>query len=134
MKETKNISLPANASTVIASFDKAIYEKAGYTHHGAFAVLKNNEGTVSQHKLFLSKFKDMVLEKPDITMQQSGETAVLSSPVFVWGACIDVDGETTCTDNCFDLFPGIPYTVKLNEGENITIKTTGNDLMLRLNK
>jgi beta-mannosidase len=131
LNETKDVSLPANASTVIASFDRAIYENAGYSNHGAFAVLKNNEITMSQHKLFINKFKDIILAKPEITIQQKGDIAILSSPVFVWGACIDIDGESNCTDNCFDLIPGIPYTVKLGKGEKISIKTTGNDLMLK---
>jgi beta-mannosidase len=131
LNETKNVSLPANASTVIASFDKATYEKAGYSDHGAFAVLKKNDVTVSQHKLFMNKFKDIAFEKPDITIQQNGNTAILTSPVFVWGACIDIDGEANYSDNCFDLFPGIPYSVELNKGEKISIKTTGNDLLLK---
>ena len=83
LNETKDDSLPANASTVIASFDKAIYENAGYSNHGAFAVLKNNDLTVSQHKLFINKFKDIILAKPEITIQQKGDIAILSSPVFV---------------------------------------------------
>ncbi len=134
VNKTKNVSLPANASTVIASFDKATYEKAGYSDHGAFAVLKKNDETVSQHKLFLNKFKDIVFEKPDITIQHNGNMAIITSPVFVWGVCIDINGEENYTDNCFDLFPGIPYSVELNEGEEISIKATGNDLLLKLGK
>jgi beta-mannosidase len=134
LNKTMNVSLPANASTVIASFDKATYEKAGYSDHGAFAVLKKNDETVSQHKLFLNKFKDIVFEKPDITIQYNGAKAILTSPVFVWGACIDINGEENYTDNCFDLFPGIPYSVELNKGEEISIKTTGNDLLLKSSK
>lgn len=132
--ETKDVSLPANASTVIASFDRATYEKAGYSDHGAFAVLKKGDVTISQHKLLMNKFKEMVLEKPDISIQVKGNTAILSSNVFVWGACIDINGEADYTDNCFDLFPGIPYTIELNKGEKITVKTTGNDLLLKPGK
>jgi beta-mannosidase len=131
LNEAKDVSLPANASTILASFDKTTYEKAGYSDHGAFAVLKKNDVTVSQHKLLINKFKDISFAKPDISIQQKGNTAILTSSVFVWGACIDINGEANISDNCFDLFPGIPYTVELNKGEKITIKTTGNDLLLK---
>jgi len=134
LNETMNVSLPANASSVIASFDKSTYEKAGYSDHGAFAVLKKNDITISQHKLLINKFKDIIFVKPEITIQQNGNTAILTSPVFVWGACIDMNGEADYHDNCFDLFPGIPYSVELNKGEKISIKTTGNDLLLKFNE
>jgi beta-mannosidase len=134
LNETKDVSLPANVSTVIASFDKTTYEKAGYSNHGAFAVLKKGDVTISQHKLLKNKFKDIVFVKPDITIKQIGNMATLTSPVFVWGACVDINGEENYSDNCFDLYPGIPYTVELNQGETITIKTTGNDLLLKPGK
>jgi beta-mannosidase len=134
INETKDVSLPANASTVIASFDKAAYEKAGYSDHGAFAVLKKGDVTFSQNKLLISKFKDIVFEKPDIKISQHGNTAILTSPVFVWGVCIDVNGEENYSDNCFDLFPGIPYTIEVKKGEKISVKITGNDLLLRSGK
>ncbi len=127
----KTFQFLPNASTVIASFDKAAYEKSGYSNHGAFAVLKKNDVTVSQHKLLINKFKDIAFVKPEITIQQNGKTAILTSPVFVWGVCIDIDGEADYSDNCFDLFPGIPYTVELKNGEKIAVKTTGNDILLK---
>lgn len=132
LNKNSEVSLPANASTVIASFDKNEYEKTGYSNHGAFAVLKKNNVTVSQYKLLMSRFKDMKFEKPQISIIHKGEYAILTSPVFVWGVCLDVDGDSSVTDNCFDLFPGIPYYVKMKNGEKITVKQTGNDLMLKI--
>jgi len=131
INENKEVTLPAKASTVIASFDKNIYEKAGYTNHGAFAVLRNNDIPVSQYKMLMEKFKDMKLEKPQISISQKEDYAILTSPVFVWGVCIDIDGEASVQDNCFDLLPGIPYYVKLNKGEIISVKQTGSDMMLK---
>lgn len=134
INENKKLMLPANASTIIASFDKSIYEKAGFTNHCAFAVLKDREGIpVSQYKMMKEKFMNMVLEKPQISIEQKDGYAILSSPVFVWGVCIDIDGEASVKDNCFDLLPGIPYYVKLNQGEKVSVKQTGSDLMLKLN-
>jgi len=134
LHETKKVTIPANSSTIIASFDKSLLEKAGYDSHGAFAVLKNNNVTIAQHRIFINKFKDITLVKPEINIQQKGDMAILTSPVFVWGVCLDIDGESNVKDNCFDLIPEIPYTVKLNKGEKISVKATGNDLMMRLSK
>jgi beta-mannosidase len=132
INENKEVTLPSNASTVLASFDKSIYEKAGYNDHCAFAVLKNGEIPVSQYKMLMEKFKNVKLEKPQISIQQKGNYVVLTSPVFVWGVCIDIDGEASVKDNCFDLLPGIPYYLKVEKGEKVSVKQTGNDLMLKL--
>lgn len=134
INETKEVKLPSNVSIVIASFDKSTYEKAGYTTHGAFAVLKKNDIPVSQYKMLMEKFKNLKLEEPNISLQQKGEYAVLTSPVFVWGVCLDIDGEDSIKDNCFDLIPGVPYYVKLYKGEKVSVKQTGNDLLLKTNK
>ncbi|MHB9056865.1 MAG: glycoside hydrolase family 2 protein [Paludibacteraceae bacterium] len=133
INDNKEVSLPANASTVIASFDKSVYEKAGYTTNGAFAVLRNLDNLpVSQYKMLMAKFKDIVFEKPQISIEQKNGYAILTSPVFVWGVCLDINGESSIKDNCFDLLPGIPYYVKLNKGEKVSVKQTGSDLILGL--
>ena len=36
---------------------------------------------------------------------------VFESEDFVWGVTLDIDGESNVSDNCFDLFPGIPYSI-----------------------
>ncbi len=43
----------------------------------------------------------------------------LTSDAFAWGVCLDVDGEKRLADNCFDLIPGLPYTLPwpLESGE-----------------
>jgi hypothetical protein len=92
---------------------------------------KENEKVISQHRLFLARFKDLVLEKPQITITQSEVKAILTSPGYVWGVCLDLDGESDMTDNCFDLLPGIPYVVTLGKDEKAEVKMTGNDLMNR---
>jgi beta-mannosidase len=127
----ENVILPPNSSKIIASFDKNIFIQAGIKNHGAFAVLRDKETVISQHRLFLSRFKDIVLLKPDISIKQSGNKAFITSPVYVWGLSLDINGESGVTDNCFDLIPGIPYVVKLGDGERIEVKMTGNDLMIR---
>ena len=131
LDDSKNVTLSSNTSTLIASFYKTDWEKAGYTDHGAFAVLNKSGIPVSQYKMLVSKFKELKFEKPAITVNYKNGYAVLTSPVFVWGACLDIDGESAVKDNCFDLIPGIPYYVKINDGEKVSVKMTGNDLMLK---
>jgi beta-mannosidase len=128
---SKDVSLPPNTSTIIASFEKDAFKKAGYKNHGAFAVLKDKETVISQHRLFLARFKDLVLLKPQVSIKQSGDKAIITSSVYVWGLCLDIDGESGISDNCFDLLPGIPYTVNLKKGEKAEVKMTGNDLLNR---
>lgn len=127
----KNVTLPPNTSTIVASLDKDTFVKAGITNHGAFAVLKDKETVISQHRLFLARFKDLVLLKPQVSIKQSGNKAIITSPVYVWGLCLDIDGESDISDNCFDLLPGIPYIVNLRKGEKVEVKMTGNDLINR---
>lgn len=129
--EVKNVTLPPNTSMIIASFDKDAFEKAGIKNHGAFAVLKDKETIISQHRLFLARFKDLSLQKPQVSIQQNEGKAIITSPVYVWGLCLDIDGESDISDNCFDLLPGIPYMVNLKKGEKIEVKMTGNELMNR---
>ncbi len=128
--KSANVTLPPNASTLIASFDREIFEKAGFQNHGTFAALKKNENLISQHRLFLARFKELELQKPQISIQYEGNKAILTSPVFVWGVCLDLNGESAVSDNCFDLLPGIPYTVKIPEDEKANVQITGNDLMI----
>ncbi|HBL77081.1 MAG: hypothetical protein A2W90_19080 [Bacteroidetes bacterium GWF2_42_66] len=127
--EFKTVTLPSNTSTVIASFEKMTFEKAGINNHGAFAVLQDQEKIISQHRLFLTRFKDIELLKPHISIKYSNDKAVITAPAYVWGVCVDIDGESEVSDNCFDLLPGIPYTVDIKKGEKVEVKMTGNDLM-----
>ena len=131
VNEFKNVTLPPNRSVIIASFDKDAFEKAGIKNHGAFAVLKDKETIISQHRLFLARFKDLSLQKPQVSIKQNGEKAIITSPVYVWGLCLDIDGESDISDNCFDLLPGIPYMINFGKGEKVEVKMTGNDLMNR---
>ena len=131
VNETKNVILPPNASTLIASFEKSVFEREGIKNHGAFAVLKEHDTIISQYRLFLARFKDLALLKPQVSIRQSGDKAIITSTVYVWGLCLDINGESDIADNCFDLLPGIPYTVNIRNGEKVQIMMTGNDLMNR---
>lgn len=131
LRINKNITLPPNKSTIIASFEKGVFERAGVKNHGAFAILRDGERIISQHRLFLAKFKDLVLQKADISLIQRGTKFTISSPVYVWGVCLDINGESDIEDNCFDLIPGISYIIDAGSDKNVGIIMTGNDLINR---
>lgn len=106
-----DVTLMPNASTVVGQILLADWEAAGKDMAGAFAVLAQDGITVAQNRLFISRFKDLKWAAPDIRVEQQDEWAVFSSPVFVWGVTLDVDGEEDLMDDVFDLLPGIEYRI-----------------------
>ena len=112
LDERLPVTLPANAATVLASFERARWEALGFRESGAFAQLLSDGTTIAQHRLFVERFKDLAFAAPDIKPSVQGGMLTLRSDVFAWGVCLDVDGETPLADNCFDLLPGIPYVMR----------------------
>jgi beta-mannosidase len=126
----QSVLLPSNCSTHLAEFSRADWEKMGTKTHGAFALLEEKTGGVAaQHRMFLERFRDIPWNRPQITISRDGERAFYSSPVFVWGATVDLTGESAFPDNCFDILPGIPYAVPWNDTPP-EVLFTGNDIML----
>ena len=105
------VNLPANTSTVLANISREEWEATGLKESGAFALLYEDDRPIAQHRLFLERFKDLAFSEPSIRLSLQGGTLTLESDVFVWGACLDVEGDSRIPDNCFDLLPGIPYEV-----------------------
>ncbi|NLC55947.1 MAG: hypothetical protein GX774_03815 [Armatimonadetes bacterium] len=108
---TAAVTLPANASTALAQFDRGQWEELGLRQSGAFALLLERGRPIAQHRLFLERFKDLALTEPRISLSREGERLTLASETFAWGVCLDLEGELALADNCFDLLPGIPYTL-----------------------
>ena len=106
------VHLPANASTRLASLSRTEWEAVGLQRSGAFAVLSCSGEQVAQHRLFCARFRDMAFAAPQVAVVQHGDTVTLTSPVFAWGVCLDVEGEQPLADNCFDLLPGIAYRLQ----------------------
>ncbi len=105
----KGAELPPNASTVLGEIDLAGLDA---TTQAPFAVLSDSAGrTVAQHRLFTERFKNLRFAEPKVELRLNKGELTLTSPVFVWGLCLDLDGELPLTDNCFDLLPGIPYRI-----------------------
>jgi beta-mannosidase len=128
----KHASIPANSSVILASFSAIAIEKAGIDNSGAFALLQKDGELVSQNKLLISYFKNLPFKKPTIHIQLDNGKAVFESDDFVWGVTLDIDGESDVTDNCFDLFPGIPYSIAWPDNTRLpVVLRTGNDLLVK---
>ncbi len=123
--ECRAVTLAANASTLLAEFPRSEWEELGTTRSGAFAVLTQAGTLVAQHRLFVERFKDLEIAPPQVETSVAGGLAVFRSEVFVWGVCLDVDGETPLADNCFDLLPGIAYPVPWSAAQPPVILRTG---------
>jgi beta-mannosidase len=111
MDQRASVQIHANASTPIATIAKSQWQKLSLHRTGAFAVLEQAGDLIAQHRLFVERFKTLSFAQPDIDLSLSGNTLRLTSDVFVWGVCLDVDGEEPMADNCFDLIPGITYVM-----------------------
>lgn len=114
LERMQHVKIAANASTTLATFARAEWEALGFCTSSAFAVLTQNGRTVAQHRLFLSRFHELALAEPLISQTLQDGKLVLSSETFVWGVCLDLDGELPLEDNCIDLLPGIPYSMPWN--------------------
>jgi len=132
LDHTAPANLPANASTPLASFPRKEWEALGLKESGAFALLLREGRTVARYRLFLERFRDLAFAEPAIRLELSGNILILTSDAFAWGVCLDIDGELPLADNCFDLFPGIPYRIPWTDalGEP-KIAVVGNSLVLR---
>ncbi len=130
-KFDKKIRIKQNTSGIIASIDKNSIAGKQEKSAGVYAILLNKDGsTYAQDRYFNIRFKELDWHTPKIEISRRGNLAVFKSPVFVWGACIDLDGEARISDNCFDLIPGIEYTIQWPEGSALPVVIkTGNDLM-----
>lgn len=101
------VELPANSSTAVARFKRS--EWTDPSRSAAFATLTAGDLTLARARLFLPLWKELRWTKPDVLVRLESGQAIFSSPVFAWGVCIDLDGETPLSDNFFDLFPGQEY-------------------------
>jgi beta-mannosidase len=105
------VELAPNASTLLGKLPRAEWEKLDTKKSGAFAVLMQDGRLIAQHRLFVERFKDLAFATADIAIHLDNGQLTLTSDVFAWGVCLDVEGELPLADNCFDLLPGIPYSI-----------------------
>lgn len=109
---TISVTLPQNSSSQIAEMPLSDWRAVGEDASGVFTLLMQDGKVVSQNRLFISLFRDLQFEKPEITCTRVDGHAVFTSPTFVWGVCLDPNGEEPLPDDVFDLLPGIAYSIE----------------------
>jgi beta-mannosidase len=124
LDHTLPVTLPPNASTRLAAFKKSAWKKP--LASAAFAMLGNSDGVVARNRLFLPLFKELKWAKPQLKVQVSSGEAIFTSNTFVWGVCLDLDGETLLPDNFFDVYPGIPHVIPWKNRRKPQVRFVGN--------
>ncbi|BCW99437.1 MAG: hypothetical protein KatS3mg024_2264 [Armatimonadota bacterium] len=76
---------------------------------------------MAQNRLFIERFKDLRFADPAVSVKRDGANAVFSSDVFVWGVCLDQDGESPVADDLFDLIPGVEYAIPWPEDRDLPV-------------
>ena len=103
--QTKPVTLPANASTLIAEYDAG---KWNPKTHVTFAVLSVAGKEVARDALFLPLFREMQWPRARVNVKLANGQAIFTSNTFAWRVCLDLNGERALPDNFFDIYPGIP--------------------------
>ncbi|MDA3821488.1 MAG: hypothetical protein PF450_02590 [Bacteroidales bacterium] len=126
----KKVDISPNSSEVLATIYKSNLKDMKEKSAGIYAQLLNrNESVHSQDRYFNAKFKELDWVQPKIEISKNGNLVVFKSETYVWGVCIDLDGELELSDNCFDLIPGLEYTMEWPTGKELPkVIRTGNEL------
>ncbi|NLH99326.1 MAG: hypothetical protein GX446_07515 [Chthonomonadales bacterium] len=111
MDERADATVPPLSSVRVAAFAKQVWERAGLERSGAFAILEQGNAAVAQHRLFVRRFHDLAFVDRPIRVDRADGTVTFTCDAFAWGVCIDLSGSDDVADNCFDLLPGVGYTV-----------------------
>jgi len=120
-------TIPENSAVELARIPMSEWTAAGTTKSLVFALLQEEGRTVAQNRILVEKFKDLEWGDPNISIERDGEEAVFAADCYVWGVCLDLDGEEQLPDNAFDLLPGIEYRVPWPQDQELPrITRTGN--------
>ena len=109
---TIEVTLPANASTLLAELPAAQWDTMGVSTHVAFAILRDGTQEISRDCLLLPLFREMQWPAVAVRVTRHDGKAIFESQVFAWRVCLDLDGETALPDNFFDVYPGIPTVLE----------------------
>ncbi len=103
-----DITLPVNNSAVIAQLDAI---PAGAI---PFAELSVEGEPIARRRYVEQAYNTLGMCQSQIKCEIADGYATYTSDAFVFGVCLDLDGDDgELGDNFFDLFPGRPYKVKL---------------------
>ncbi len=109
LTETIEATLNSNNSAVIAHIAAEQCESDGIP----YAILKPDGEPASYRRLIEKSMTPAPFDLSEINVEYEGDTAVYKSKRLILGVCIDLDG-SCLSDNFFDLYPGKPYCIKLN--------------------
>lgn len=126
-----DVLLPQRSVTTVATLENATAksEEKG-SLPVAFAVLSEENGKIiTRNRLLTHRYFEYSLNKPCIKVIQSGDEFTFISDSFVLGVCLDLDGEDGISDNMFDLYPNMPYTVIVKNTEKGKALYTLNDII-----
>ena len=121
------VTIPANTAREIAGFSRDQWENTDAS--AAFAALTQDGRLVARNRLILPFFKDVkwpAATPADVAITRTGGAVTFKADRFVWGVCLDLDGETPLPDNFFDLYPGQAYTVLWKQDADPRILQAGN--------
>jgi len=121
------VTIPANCSREIAGFSRDQWEDANGSM--AFAVLTQDGRMTARNRLIAPFFKDLrwpATTPRDIRITRRDETVTFAAERFVWGICLDLEGETPLADNFFDLYPWQGYTMPWHGAGDPRILRIGN--------
>jgi len=124
MDERKDVVLPPNTSTRLASFPRERWEDVNSSL--AFGMLLRDGRVIAKNRLALPLMKELRWPKADVKVKVEGGRAVFVSDAFAWGVCLDLDGEKRLEDNMFDLFPGVPHEMAWEFADPPRILRVGN--------
>ena len=112
--ETREITLPSNDSAVSAVLENV---PEGAIPFAELYLDGDAPDAPTARRRFVEKpYNELGLIPPVIRVTVRGDEAIFESDSFVFGVCLDLDGEDGGpSDNFFDLFPRRPYRVKLGK-------------------
>jgi len=109
LDETLEARLGASSRAALAQFPASAWPSP--KSQMAFATLHGPQGLTARARLCLPKWGELDWPMPAVKLRLEAGQAAFESPSFVWGLCLDLDGEQALADNFFDLYPGQPYRI-----------------------
>jgi hypothetical protein len=122
------VTIPANSAREIAGFSRDQW--ADPAASAAFATLTAEGRLLARNRLLLPFFKDLrwpAATPADVRIDRTPTGGVtFSADQFVWGVCLDLDGQTARDDNFFDIYPGQSFTIPWPGESAPTVLRVGN--------
>ncbi len=130
-REERDVVIPPLSSVRLASLPRGAWERAGLESTGAFARLIDRGTEAAMHRLFVRRFGDLEFVDRPVKVECAEGRATFTCEAFAWGVCLDLAGRDDLADNCFDLLPGVGYTLPcLNDREPPQVAFVGSRALM----